>query len=100
MLQLRNARKEKIEHDFDISAWSLCVMKEVREDVAACINGSHREEIERVIRKLYFDHPQDMDVVNNKFWKEFKHWQQKSGKYRVNIGRWLLPEVVRSASHI
>ena len=55
MLQLWNARKENIEHDFAISAWSLCVMKEVREDIAACINGLHREEIERVIRKIYFD---------------------------------------------
>ena len=75
MLQLWNAQKENIEHDFAIEAWSFWVMKEVREDVAACINGSHREEIERVIRKLYFDHPQDMDVVINKFWKGFKHWQ-------------------------
>ena len=88
MLQLWNARKEKIEHDFSIEACSLCVMKEVREDVAARINGSHREAIERVIRKLYFDDPQDMDVVINYFWKGFKHWQQKSGKYGVNKGRW------------
>ena len=41
-----------------------------------------------------------MDVVINEFWKGFKHWQQKSGKYGVNKGRWLLPEVVRCASHI
>ena len=72
----------------------------MREDVAARINGSHREAIERVIRKLYFDDPQDMDVVINEFWKGFKHWQQKPGKYGVNIGRWLLPEVVRGASNI
>ena len=57
MLQLWNARKLKIEHDFAIAAWSLCFVKEVREDVAARINGSHREAIERVIRKLYFDDP-------------------------------------------
>ena len=57
MLQLWNARKEKIEQDFAIAAWPFCVMKEVREYVAARINGSHREAIERVIRKLYFDDP-------------------------------------------
>ena len=55
MLQLWNARKENIEHDFAIAAWSLCDMKEVREDVSARMNGSHREAIESVIRKLYFD---------------------------------------------
>ena len=65
MLQLWNTRKENIEHDFAIAAWSLCVMKEVREDVAACVNGLHCEVIERVIRKLYFDDPRDMDVVIN-----------------------------------
>ena len=64
------------------------------------MNGSHRASIERVIRKLYFDDPRDMDVVINEFWKGFKHCQQKSGKYGVNIGRWLLPVVVRCASHI
>ena len=100
MLQLWNARKENIEHDFAIAEWSLCVMKGVRENVAACINGSHREAIECAIRKLYFGDPRDMDVVINKFWKGFKHWQQKSGNYGVNIGRWLLTEVVRGASHI
>ena len=100
MLQLWNSQKEKIEHDFAISDWSLCVMKEVREAVAARMNGSHREAIERVIRKLYFDEPRDMDVVINEFWKGFKHWQQKLGKYGVKIGRWLLPAVVRGASHI
>ena len=63
MLQLWNARKENIEHDFAIAARSLFVMKEVREDVTARINGSHREAIERVIRKLYFDDPRDMDFL-------------------------------------
>ena len=57
MLQPWNARKEKIEHNFAITAWSLCVVKEVREDVAARINSLHCEAIEHVIRKLYFDDP-------------------------------------------
>ena len=100
MFQLWNVRKEKIEQYLSIAAWSLCVIREVREDVAARINGSHREAIEHVIRKLYFDDPRDTDVIINEFWKGFKHWQQKSGKYGVNKGRWLLPEVVRGASHI
>ena len=43
MLQLWNARKENIEHDFAIASWSLCFIKEVREDVPARMNGSHRE---------------------------------------------------------
>ena len=100
MLQLWNARKENIEHDFVIAAWSLCVMKEVREDVAALMNVSHRKAIERVIRKLYFDDPRDMDVVINEFCKGFKHWQQKLGKYGVNIVRWIIPEVVRVVAQI
>ena len=65
MLQLWNARKENIDHNFAIAAWSLFVMKEVRGGVAARMNVSHREAIECVIRKLYFDDPRDMDVVIN-----------------------------------
>ena len=53
MLQLVNAQKEKIEHNFAIVAWSLCVVKEVREDVVTHMNGLHHKAIERVIRKLY-----------------------------------------------
>ena len=75
-------------------------MKEVRDDVASRMNVSHRKAIERVIRKLCVNDPQDMDVVINEFWKGFKRWQHKSGKYGVNIGRCLIPEVVRGVSHI
>jgi len=75
-------------------------MSEVRMDVAARMNGSHREAIERVIRKLYWNEPEDIDVKINEFWKQFKHWQQKTGKYGENEGRWHLPDVIAGASHV
>ena len=36
----------------------------------------------------------------NDFWKQFKHWQKKTGKYAVNEGRWHVLEVKAGASHI
>jgi len=100
MLQYWNERKERLEHDFAIAAWALCIMPEVRADVAARMTGHHREAIERVINKLYKNSEEDIDEVINDFWKQFKHWQKKTGKYAVNEGRWHVLEVKTGASHI
>ena len=100
MLSYWTARKSRIESDFAITAWALCIMPEVRADVAARMNGNHREAIERVIRKLYTNDARDIDIIINDFWKQFKHWRQKTGKYGDNEGRWHLPEVKAGTSHV
>ena len=43
----------KIEHEYAIAAWALCVMPEVRKDVAARLTGTHRDAIEDVVRRLH-----------------------------------------------
>ena len=73
MLQYWNERKERLEHDFAIAVWALCIMPEVHTDVAARMTGHHREAIERVINKLYKNSEEDIDEVINDYWKQFKH---------------------------
>ena len=100
VLAIWNNRKLRLEHDFAIAAWSLCIMPEVRVDVADRMEGHHREAIERVITRFYYNDPRDIAVIINEFWKQFKHWQKKTGKYGLNEGRWHLPEVNLGASYI
>ncbi len=36
-----NHRKEKLEHEYAVTAWALCVMKDVRQDVQQRLNDGH-----------------------------------------------------------
>jgi hypothetical protein len=66
-------RRKPIESDFAVTGWALCVMADVREDVAARLNGTHRRKIERVVEKLYaHDVNADMPLLIDTFWNEFK----------------------------
>ena len=88
MLERWMLQKSKLEHDFAVTAWVLCVMKEVRDDVKERMNGKHCKAIERVILKLYFKDEVGINERLNQFWKEFKHWQNRTGKYAHNEEPW------------
>ena len=49
ILEHWNRRKTKVEHAYSITAWTLCVMKEIREDVRLRMIGTHRDAIEEVV---------------------------------------------------
>ena len=54
--KLWNNRKKRLEHDDAITAWALCVMPEVRQDVADRMTGEHNDAMARVVRRLH-NHP-------------------------------------------
>ncbi|KAL3769143.1 hypothetical protein ACHAWU_001211 [Discostella pseudostelligera] len=101
-------RKVKLEHDYAITGWALCVMDEVRRDVDANLNGEHRNAIERVVERLHIPpcaNPNEQvctmsigDVVNT-FWKEYKQFQNRDGIFSKR-GRWACRDVVEGRSHI
>jgi hypothetical protein len=49
----RNKRKQRIEHEYSITAWALCVMASVRNDVRDQLTGEHRDAIEKVVACLH-----------------------------------------------
>ena len=49
ILEHWNRRKTKVEHAYSITAWALCVMKEIREGVRVRMIGTHRDAIEEVL---------------------------------------------------
>jgi hypothetical protein len=87
ILEHWNRRKTKIEHAYSITAWALCVKKEICEDVSLRMIGAHRDAIEEVVTRLHLPpclnkrvNLLDMtpaDIVDT-FWNEFKAFQSCS----------------------
>ena len=103
-----NNRKVKLDHDYAVAGWALCVMAEVRQDVDARMDGSHREAIERVVERLHLppcpnkrvniDEMSPADIVD-KFWDEYKDFKNKTGSYS-KAGKWTTDDVRKGRSHL
>ena len=99
-LKLWEHRRHRIEHDFAVCAWSLSVMAEVREDVVQRLDGTRRNMIEDVVRRLHvLPCPNkgktaegklvadlDPDTIVDIFWDEFLAFQKKNKPFH-NEGR-------------
>jgi hypothetical protein len=48
-----NKRKLRIEHEYAIVGWALCVMEDFRKDVVLQMTGVHQLAIERVVIRLH-----------------------------------------------
>ena len=48
-----NKHKQRIEHEYSIAAWALCVMESVRTDVRNQLTGEHCDAIEKVVTCLH-----------------------------------------------
>ena len=46
-------RKVRIEHEYAIVGWTLCVMDDIRKDVLERLTGPHRDTIEKVVKHLH-----------------------------------------------
>ncbi len=86
---------------------SLSILPGVREDVRLRLDGDKRIAIERVIAKFHVaPNPNskvandEIDMIFDKFWKEFSDFQNKSGVYGLRPGRFLLPDAINSNSHL
>ena len=85
-----NHRKEKLEHEYAVTAWALCVMEDVRQDVAQRLNetgGKYRDASEKVVIRLHKlpcanPHPDVHKMAEGEiidiFWNEFKAFQNKT----------------------
>jgi hypothetical protein len=100
VLQAWERRAKPIESDFAYTAWALCIMPEVMEDVDARMTGCHRDAIERVIPKLYaHDVDADISTITDKFWDEFRDFTTKTGPFS-SMNRWNVPDVDNGKSYL
>lgn len=98
-------RKEKLEHDYAITGWALCVSPEVRADVNARMTGDHRNAIERLVVRMHTVPCPNEDAIGmdeseliDTFWNEYKQFNQKSGAFGY-ANRWNSPDVRAGNSH-
>ena len=73
--------KCKLDHDYSITGWVLCVIPEVRADVENRMNDVHRDAVERVVERLHLppcpnkqvntDAMTPSDIIDL-FWVEYK----------------------------
>ena len=95
-------RKHRIEHEYAIAGWALCVLEDVRKDFLLRMTGDHQSAIDRVISRLHAPpcantNPavlsmSEADILDT-FWNKFKAYQYRTYPYDV-ASRWLSQDVV------
>jgi hypothetical protein len=79
-----NKRNQRIEHEYSIAAWALCVMESVWADVRERLTGEHHDAIEKVVAHLHVPpcpnpnptvHTMLTHETMDTFWNEFKAFQ-------------------------
>ena len=97
-----NKRKQRIEHEYSIASWALCVMETVWADVREQLTGEHRDAIEKVIAPLHVPpchnpnptvHTMLTHEIMDTFWNEFKAFQNCTQPYHV-MSRWASSDCV------
>jgi hypothetical protein len=101
-------RKNKIEHEYAIAGWALCVMPEVRKDVAVRLTGFHRDAIAEVVRRLHLTpcpntHPEiarmtPADIIDT-FWNQYKSFQPCTHPF-AEPSRWATVDVTQGNSFL
>ena len=77
-------RKHRIEHEYAIAGWALCVLEDVRKDVLSRMTGEHQSAIDKVIIRLHappcantnsaVSSMSEAEILDT-FWNEFKAYQ-------------------------
>ena len=103
--------QKRLEHEYAVTAWALCVMADVREDVAQQLNnagGKYRDSIEKVVSRLHQlpcanPHPDVPNMTEGEimdtFWNEFKAFQNQTEPFH-QPARWSTADVLNGRSHI
>jgi hypothetical protein len=101
-----NKRKQRIEHEYSIAAWALCVMESVRADVRERLTGEHRDPIEKVVTRLHVPpcpnpNPTMMlpHEIRDTFWNEFKAFQNCTQPCH-DMSRWASSDCVTGKSYL
>ncbi len=101
-------RKQHIEHQYAIAGWALCVMEDVRKDVAQQLTGTHSDAIEKVV--IWLHRPpcpntnpavssMSMPEIVETFWNEFNALKNCTHPYNVP-SRWASANVTKGYSYL
>jgi len=101
------ARRQKLVHDYAITAWMVSPIPEVMADAINNRNGAHVDAVDRLVVKLLVS-PQatdsDFERESNKvllqFWKEHEAFHSKSGHYATRGHIWNSEYLTGNKSHV
>ena len=103
-----NKLKQRIEHEYSIAAWALCVMESVRTDVRDQLSGVHHDAIEKVVSRLHVlpcphlnpavSTMPSREIIDT-FWNEFKAFQNCTQPYR-DMSQWASSDCVSGKSYL
>ncbi len=109
VLQKWTNRKAKLEHEYAVTAWALCLLPGVRADVVDRMDGSHRRMIELVIERLHtapsanpckklqgLTETQIIDI----FWDEFDAFQNVTGTFGKRPGQFTTLDALQGRSYL
>ncbi len=72
-----NKRKEKLEHDYAITAWSLSLLPEICSDVSTSFDEKKKLIVEHIIQKLHHPPCSNHNITTiaeifDIYWKEYR----------------------------
>jgi hypothetical protein len=80
IIKLWYKRRPQLVSDFAIAGWLLSPLEEIREDAKRNKAPEHAEAMDRVLKKLYHNRPNDiLDGMKDTFWTEWDMFQSKDG---------------------
>jgi hypothetical protein len=103
-----NKRKQRIEHEYAIAGWALCVMEDVQKDVQEQLMGTHHDAIDKVVSRLHMllcpninPAVSSMSLPNiiDTFWNEFKAFQNFTHPYHELSG-WATYNATKGHSYL
>ncbi len=85
-----NKHKQRIEHEYAISGWALCIIEDVQKDVLEQLTGMHHDAIEKVVSRLHLPpcpntnpavSSMSLPEIIETFWNEFRAFQNCTHPY-------------------
>ncbi len=103
-------RKNRLEHGYAVTAWALSLHPDIRADCMERLsidNGDLRRQMDEVVAKLHYPPCPNKKVVNKTvdeiidiFWKEFKHFTNRTGPYSYRSSRFDNADALSGRSHL
>ncbi len=103
-----NKRKQRIEHEYLIAAWTLCLMGSFWTDVGDQLTGEPHDAIEKVVTRLHVPpcpnpNPTVWTMLSHEiidtFWNEFEAFQNCTQPYH-DMSRWASSDCVSGKSYL
>jgi hypothetical protein len=73
-------RYKLLASDYAVTRWLLSVRPDIKSDASSNVKSHHKECVDRVIEKLYFNKTVEEQMeTKNTFWKEWNQFRCKMG---------------------